>query len=156
MYFGSNICVQFCLNIPKEASVDLIFPHIFSRVYDLQTHAIPQVEDLRKLLKYIPRMTFQLPRLLHILFSTFYACQSVLFLYLATSFAKKRAVTKHLTSKFCFVWHFLIKIQLTRFAVKCAKSQGSCKVISGLYFNYSFLTLTSSKFLMRACTNPIG
>ena len=72
-------------------------------------------------------MTFQLPRLLHISFSTFYACQSVLFLYLATSFAKKRAVTKHLTSKFCFVQHFLIKIQLTRFMVKCAKVEEAAR-----------------------------
>ena len=72
-------------------------------------------------------MTFQLPRILHISFSTFYACQSVLFLYLATSFAKKRAVTKHLTSKFCFVQHFLIKIQLTRFMVKCAKVEEAAR-----------------------------
>ena len=79
------------------------------------------------LLKYIPDMTMQLPRILHILFSTFYACQSVLFLYLATSFAKKRAVTKHLTSKFCFVQHFLIKIQLTRFMVKCAKVEEAAR-----------------------------
>ena len=92
-------------------------------------------------LKYIPDMTFQLPRLLHISFSTFYACQSVLFLYLATSFAKKRAVTKHLTSKFCFVQHFLIKIQLTRFMVKCAKSWGSWKVISGMYFKGPFFLI---------------
>ena len=89
-----------------------------------------------KLLKYIPDMTFQLPRLLHISFSTFYACQSVLFLYLATSFAKKRAVTKHLTSKFCFVQHFLIKIQLTRFMVKCAKSEEAAR-------SYLECTLTS-------------
>ena len=79
------------------------------------------------MLKYIPDMTFQLPHFLHISFSTFYACQSVLFLYLATSFAKKRAVTKHLTSKFCFVQHFLIKIQLTRFMVKCAKIEEAAR-----------------------------
>ena len=88
-------------------------------------------------------MTFQLPHFLHILFSTFYACQSVLFLYLATSFAKKRAVTKHLTSKFCFVQHFLIKIQLTRFMVKCAKVEEAAR---------SYLECT----LVKLCLNLDG
>ena len=103
--------------------------HNLVHVYQKHSEKNVKVKSntIKHKLKYIPDMTFQLPRLLHISFSTFYACQSVLFLYLATSFAKKRAVTKHLTSKFCFVQHFLIKIQLTRFMVKCAKIEEAAK-----------------------------
>ena len=78
----------------------------------------------------------------------------MLFLYLA----KKRAVTKHLTSKFCFVRHFLIKIQLTRFVVKCAKSQGSCKVISGLYFRLCMkqrITIQDCVILFKSAATPL-
>ena len=96
-------------------------------------------------------MTFQLPRLLHISFSTFYACQSVLFLYLATSFAKKRAVTKHLTSKFCFVQHFLIKIQLTRFMVKCAKIEEAARSYLECTLKHTFITFLGV-FLLQSRT----
>ena len=110
------------------------------------------------MLKYIPDMTMQLPRILHILFSTFYACQSVLFLYLATSFAKKRAVTKHLTSKFCFVQHFLIKIQLTRFMVKCAKSEEAARsyLECTLTFMKKIEVFSTSKFDQLSFLTPLS
>ena len=96
---------------PVNGKVDLWWLE-YGSYFSLQTSLLKIVRLLHKsghfdsqLLKYIPDMTFQLPRL----FAHFMHSKVCFFLYSATYFFECRAITKYLSSKFCYVWLFCQK-----------------------------------------------